>query len=109
MERPVDNLPPIHPGSFVRDELEALGLSARKFAEHIHVPHNSVSGIMNGQRSVSAQMAIRLSRAFGTTPQYWLNLQAIYDLKRAAVNMPAEAFQITTYAEVGAPPAQPDS
>jgi addiction module HigA family antidote len=95
---PVDNLPPIHPGSFLRDELAALGLSARKFAEHIHVPHNAVTGIMNGERSVSAQMAIRLGQAFGTTPQYWMNLQTIYDLKRARAEMPAEALRIASYA-----------
>lgn len=98
MAYPVDNLPPIHPGSFLRDELEALELSARKFAEHIHVPHNAVTGIMNGERSISAQMAIRLGQAFSTTPQYWLNLQAIYDLKRARAEMPAEALQIESYA-----------
>jgi addiction module HigA family antidote len=95
---PIDNLPPIHPGSFLRDELAALGLSARKFAEHIHVPHNAVTGIMNGERSVSAQMAIRLGQAFGTTPQYWMNLQTIYDLKRARAEMPAEALRIASYA-----------
>jgi addiction module HigA family antidote len=95
---PIDNLPPIHPGSFLRDELAALGLSARKFAEHIRVPHNAVTGIMNGERSVSAQMAIRFGQAFGTTPQYWMNLQAIYDLKRARAEMPAEALRIAPYA-----------
>jgi antitoxin HigA-1 len=96
MAHPIDNLPPIHPGEFLRDELEALGLSARKFAEHIHVPHNAVTGIMNGERSVTAQMAIRLGQAFGTTPRYWLNLQAIYDLKTAQAEMPAEALAIGT-------------
>jgi addiction module HigA family antidote len=94
---PIDNLPPIHPGCFLRDELEALSLSARKFAEHIHVPHNAVTGIMNGERSVSAQMAIRLGQAFGTTPQYWMNLQMIYDLKRARAEMPVEALRIASY------------
>jgi addiction module HigA family antidote len=98
MAYPIDNLPPIHPGSFLRDELEALGVSARKFAEHIQVPHNAVTGIMNGERSISAQMAIRLGQAFGTTPQYWQNLQAIYDLKRARAEMPAAALRITPFA-----------
>lgn len=98
MAHPVDNLPPIHPGTFLRDELEALGLSARKFAEHIHVPHNAVTGIMNGDRSISAQMAIRFGQAFGTTAQYWMNLQAIYDLKRARAEMPPEALHIAPYA-----------
>jgi addiction module HigA family antidote len=88
MTYPTDDLPPIHPGVFLREELEALGLSARKFAGHIQVPHNAVTGIMNGARSISAQMAIRLGRAFGTTPNYWLNLQTIYDLKRAQAELP---------------------
>jgi addiction module HigA family antidote len=94
MTNPIDNLPPIHPGSFLRNELEALAVSARTFAAHIHVPHNAVTGIMNGDRSISAQMAIRLGQAFRTTPQYWLNLQAIYDLKRAKASMPPDALQI---------------
>ncbi len=97
MNPPTDNLPPIHPGEFLRDELEALGLSARKFAEHVHVPHNAITGIMNGDRAISVQMAIRLGRAFGTTPQYWQNLQAIYDLKRALAEMPADALAIEAY------------
>ncbi len=95
---PTGDLPPIHPGSFLRDELDALNLSARTFAEHIHVPHNAVTGIMNGGRSITAQMAIRLGQAFGTTPHYWLNLQAIHDLKLARAEMPAEALQIGQYA-----------
>jgi addiction module HigA family antidote len=74
---PIDALPPIDSASFLRDELEALDLSARKFAEHTRVPHYAVTGIVNGDRSVSAQMAVRLGKAFGTTPPYWLNLQTI--------------------------------
>jgi antitoxin HigA-1 len=92
--QPIDDLPPIHPGSFLRDELAALALSARKFAEHIHVPHNAVTEIMNGERSITAQMAIRLGQAFDTTPQYWLNLQTIYELKQARAAMPDEALHI---------------
>lgn len=98
---PTDNLPAIHPGSFLRDEFDALDLSARKFADHIHVPHNAVTGIMNGERSITAQMAIRLGQAFGTTPSYWLNLQAIHDLKQARAAMPAEALRIECYAAAG--------
>jgi addiction module HigA family antidote len=60
MTYPVDNLPPIHPGVFLREELETLTMSARKFAEHIGVPHNAATGIMNGNRSITAQMALRL-------------------------------------------------
>ena len=74
--------------------MQALGLSARKFAEHVHVPHNAITGIMNGEHAITAQMAIRLGRAFNTSPQYWLNLQAIHDLKHAQAEMPADALQI---------------
>lgn len=102
MTSPIDGLPPIHPGRFLRDELEALGLSARKFAAHIGVPHNAITGIMNGERSVSAAMAIRLGHAFGTSAQYWLNLQTIYDLKQAQAQMPAEALQVEPFAPVRA-------
>ncbi len=98
MAYPVDNLPPIHPGEFLRDDLEALGVSARKFAERIHVPHNAVTAILNGERGISAKMAHRLAMAFGTTALYWLNLQTIYDLKIAQAEMPPEALQITPYA-----------
>jgi len=94
MTYPVDNLPPIHPGVFLREELESLNMSARKFAEHIGVPHNAVTGIMNGHRSITAQMALRLGHAFGTTPQYWLNLQNLYDLKRAKADIPADVAGI---------------
>lgn len=97
MAQVLDTLPPIHPGNFLRDELEALDVSARKFAGHIHMPHNAVTEIMNGERSISAQMAIRLGQAFGTTPQYWLNLQSIYDLKMAEAEMPEEALTIERF------------
>jgi antitoxin HigA-1 len=90
----VDNLPPVHPGRILRRQLDALEMSARKFAEHIGVPPNAVTEILNGERSVTAQMAIRFGRAFGTTPQFWLNLQTLYDLKRATADMPAEVANI---------------
>jgi plasmid maintenance system antidote protein VapI len=59
--------------------------------------------IMNGERSISAQMAIRLGQAFGTTAHYWLNLQATHDLKQARAKMPAEALHIVSYAAAGPP------
>jgi antitoxin HigA-1 len=83
----VDNLPPVHPGEFLADELEALNMSARKFAEHISVPPNAVTGIINGGRRISAQMAMRLGRAFGTGERYWMNLQSLYDAKLAHEEM----------------------
>lgn len=74
---------PIHPGEHLRDELEWLGLSANAFASALGVPANRVTGILNGKRAISADTALRLARYFGTTPQFWLNLQNNYDLKIA--------------------------
>jgi addiction module HigA family antidote len=79
----IDNLPPIHPGEILRDELLELDMSARKFAEHIGVPPNAVTGILHGSRGISAQMALRIGKAFGTGPRYWMNLQANYEEKLA--------------------------
>ncbi len=104
---PIDTLPPVHPGIFLREELEAMQISARTFAAHIHVPHNAITGIMNGQRSITAQMAIRLSRAFGTTPQYWLNLQTIHDLKRAQIEIGDIAATIVPWTQTVAPDRSP--
>jgi len=78
-----DNLPPVHPGEFLRDDLEALGLSARRFAEHIGVPPNAVTEILRGERRVTAPMALRIGKAFGTDPRYWTNLQSLYETKKA--------------------------
>jgi addiction module HigA family antidote len=78
-----DGLPPIHPGEILKDELDALGLSARRFAEHIGSPANAVTGILNGTRGISAQMALRIGKAFGTGPRYWMALQATYEEKLA--------------------------
>src|ERR1700761_8907164 len=90
----VNNLPPIHPGRILRRQLDALSMSARKFANHIGVPPNAVTEILNADRSVTALMALRLGKAFGTTPQFWLNLQSAYDLKRASTDMPPDVEAI---------------
>jgi addiction module HigA family antidote len=82
-----DNLPPVHPGEILADELEALGLSARKFAAHIGVPTNAITGIINGDRGISAEMALRLGRAFATGERYWMNLQSNYEAKLAREKM----------------------
>jgi addiction module HigA family antidote len=82
-----DKLPAIHPGDILADELEALGLSARKFADHIGVPPNAVTAILHGDRSVTAEMAMRLGKAFGTGELFWINLQSHYDAKIAREKM----------------------
>lgn len=74
---------PIHPGEHLQEELEALSLSAAELARQIDVPANRVSDILRGRRDIGADSAMRLGHFFGTSAQFWLNLQAIYDLRLA--------------------------
>ena len=76
-------LPAIHPGEHLRDELDELGLSTRAFARLLDIPVNRVTQILNGQRGISADTALRLARYFGTSAEFWMNLQQIYELRRA--------------------------
>jgi addiction module HigA family antidote len=72
----------------LKDELEALGLSARKFAAHIGVPPNAITEILNGDRGVTAEMALRLGAAFNLPDgRFWMNLQSNYDAKLAREKM----------------------
>jgi addiction module HigA family antidote len=73
---------PIHPGELLADELLALRMSANQLATHLKVPGNRVSQIIKGRRAITADTARRLARFFGTTPQYWMNLQMLYDIDR---------------------------
>jgi antitoxin HigA-1 len=71
------------PGEHLAEELKELGISAAGLARQIDVPVNRVTGIMNGQRSVTADKALRLGHWFGTSPEFWLNLQTLYELRLA--------------------------
>ena len=81
---------PVHPGEILRDELEALSLSANALAKELDVPVNRITAILHGQRGVTANTALRLARYFGTTPQVWLNLQKTYELRRAEIESSRE-------------------
>jgi antitoxin HigA-1 len=74
---------PVHPGEILRGELQELDLSARAFAGAIHVPVNRVTQILNGQRAVTADTALRLQQFFGTSAEFWLGLQTDYELRTA--------------------------
>jgi len=76
-------LPPIHPGELLKDELEEIGVSANELSRALRVPMNRISAIVNGRRAITVDTAIRLARYFGTSPQYWMNLQIAYDLEVA--------------------------
>ncbi|OGB50460.1 MAG: addiction module antidote protein, HigA family [Burkholderiales bacterium RIFOXYC12_FULL_60_6] len=83
MKTPVNGMPAIHPGDFLRETLEDMGLTQTAFAEVIGVSPMRVSHLLRGDRPVTAELALRLGRALGQSPQYWLNLQTAYDLKVA--------------------------
>lgn len=82
-------LPPIHPGSLLRDELDEIGASLNELARAIRVPMNRISAIVNGNRAITVDTALRLARYFGTSAQYWLNLQLAYDLEVASAQIQA--------------------
>ena len=84
MDRDAKPVGPIHPGVILREEfLEPLGLSAYALANALSVPRNRITGIVRGERAITADTALRLARYFGTTPDFWLNLQTAYDLSIA--------------------------
>ena len=77
-------LPPVHPGEILKEEfMTPLGLSANQLGLELRVPAGRITSIINGQRSVTADTALRLSRHFGTTAEFWMNLQSLYDLQIA--------------------------
>ena len=74
---------PMHPGETLRDDLDALGMSAAELARRIEVPVNRITEILNGRRSITGDTALRLGRFFGTSGEFWLNLQKLYELRLA--------------------------
>ena len=75
-------LGPVPPGEILKEEfLDPFGLSSYALAKALNVPANRVTGIVNGERAITAVTALRLSRYFGTTPAFWMNLQTHYDLE----------------------------
>ena len=81
MKHVTNGLPAIHPGEFLREILDERGLTQAAFAEAIGISPMRVSHLLKGDRPITAELALRLGRALGQAPQYWLNLQTAYDLK----------------------------
>ena len=73
----------IHPGEHLAEELDALKMSAAELARRLEVPTNRVTGILNGQRAITGDTALRLAHFFGTSAEFWLNLQSVYELRVA--------------------------
>jgi addiction module HigA family antidote len=76
---------PVHPGEILAEELQELGMSANAMTRALSVPTNRITAILKGQRGVTADTALRLSRYIGTTPQFWLNLQKNFELRAAEI------------------------
>lgn len=74
---------PIHPGEHLAEELRELGVSAAELSRQVDVPINRITGIINGQRGITADTALRLGHWFGTSAQFWMNLQQLYELRLA--------------------------
>lgn len=78
----INNMRPIHPGEQLRDELDELGISGNALALHLDVPANRINDILAGKRGITADTALRLARYFGTTAEFWMNLQTAYELRQ---------------------------
>jgi len=74
---------PIHPGEHLAEELKTLDMSAAELARQLHVPTNRITQILNGTRAVTGDTALRLAHFFGTSAEFWLNLQSLYELRLA--------------------------
>ncbi len=79
----MNGMRPIHPGEILKDELDELSLSANALAKALGVPTNRITAILNEQRGITADTALRLAKFFGTSPDFWMSLQSSYDVKKA--------------------------
>ena len=85
------DFPPLHPGEVLLEEyLKPMGISQNQLARAMRVPSNRIYGIVLGRRGISAETALRLAKALGTTAQLWMNLQCTYDLEMAREQLEAK-------------------
>ena len=92
-----NGLPPIHPGIFLKEILDELGISQNAFAQAIGVSPMRVSHVIKGTRPVTAELALLFGKAFGQTPSYWMNLQTGYDLKTAEKALVQKVRQVQPF------------
>lgn len=88
--------PAIHPGEILADELSELGVTPTELSRQIAVPPNRISQIIRGQRGITGDTAVRLGHWFGTSAQFWLNLQGAYDIRIAERSAGAEIARLPT-------------
>jgi addiction module HigA family antidote len=83
-----ERLPSVTPGDVLGKEfMEPMGLSARALARDLGVPPNRITAILNGERAITADTALRLARRFDTSPEFWMNLQTAHDLEVARTEL----------------------
>jgi addiction module HigA family antidote len=92
--------PAIHPGEILADELQELGITSTELSRRLSVPPNRISQIISGKRSITGDTALRLGHWFGTSAQFWLNLQAAYDIRVAEQQSGADIARLPTKAEL---------
>jgi antitoxin HigA-1 len=97
----------VHPGHVLKDELDELGITPTELARQIEVPPNRVSQIIRGKRSITGDTALRFGHWFQTDPQFWLNLQAQFDLAQANKETGETIRHLPTRASVPPQPEQP--
>ena len=84
---------PIHPGEHLAEILDELGISQYRLAKTAGVPPRRINEIVHGRRSVTADTALRIGRVLGMTPEFWLNLQSMYDLDRARASIEVDSIE----------------
>jgi len=94
----------IHPGEHLAEQLEELDMSAAALARQLKVPTNRITEILNGQRGVTGDTALRLGHFFGTSPEFWLNLQKLYELRLAEQKSGKTIKNLPTLAKVAKKP-----
>jgi antitoxin HigA-1 len=92
---------PIHPGEHLADELQELGMSARELARTIKVPTTRITDILRGRRGISGDTALRLAQYFGVSPDFWMNLQKLYELDVARLELGDRLTDIPRRAHAG--------
>ena len=91
----------IHPGLHLAEQLKELGMSAAELGRRLGVPTNRITAILNGQRAITGDTALRLGHFFGNSPQFWLSLQALYDLRTAEMKVGGEIRSLPTLSADG--------
>lgn len=93
----------IHPGEHLAEQLTELGMSAAELGRQLNVPTNRITGILNGQRAITGDSALRLAHFFGTSAEFWLNLQKLYELRLAEAQAGAKIRRLPTLEGRGRP------